>query len=492
MKILYVASEVAPFAKTGGLADVAAALPKALQDLGHDIRVMMPKYGSINERKYVLREVIRLREIPVDLGGERLVGSVKSAFIPDTKVQVYFLDYPPLFGRQDLYTDPKTGKDWPDNAERFTFFCKGVLETVKLLHWQPHVIHCNDWHTGLIPVLLKTTYSHERLFAKTSTLFTIHNLAYQGIFPKAKFRLTGLPAELFRGQGGVEFYGKLSFMKAGIVFADAISTVSERYAEEITSDPEIGCGLQEELRARRDALYGILNGIDDTVWNPKTDPLIARTYSATDLAGKAENKKALVEGLGLPYRPEVPVIGMISRLADQKGFDLVAEAFPALMKMDVQLVVLGTGDPRYHKLFAGLAKRHPKKVSVNLRFDNTLAHQIEAGADMFLMPSRYEPCGLNQMYSLVYGTIPIVRATGGLADTIVDFDPRRGTGNGFVFTEYSAAAMLQAVERALAVFADQKTWLRLVKSAMRSNFSWKNSATKYVRLYAKLEASKRK
>jgi len=492
LKILYVASEVAPFAKTGGLADVASALPKALQDLGHDIRVMMPKYGCINDRKYVLREVIRLREIHIDLGGQKLVGSVKSAFIPDTKVQVYFLDYPPFFGRQELYTDPQTGKDWPDNAERFTLFCKGVLETLKLLHWQPHVIHCNDWHTGLIPVLLKTVYSHERLFAKTSTLFSIHNLAYQGVFPKAKFALTGLPDELFRSQGGVEFYGKFSFMKAGIVFADAIATVSERYAEEITSDPELGCGLQEELRARRDVLFGILNGIDDAVWNPKTDALIARNYSASDLKGKAENKQALVEELGLPYRPEVPVIGMISRLADQKGFDLLAEALPELMKRDMQFVLLGTGDPKYHRLFTSLAKRYPKKVSVNLRFDDRLAHQIEAGADMFLMPSRYEPCGLNQMYSLVYGTIPIVRATGGLADTIVDFDRAQGSGNGFVFTEYSAAALLRAVERALAVWADQKTWLRLVKSAMRSNFTWKNSATKYVKLYAKLEASKRK
>lgn len=492
LKILYVASEVAPFAKTGGLADVAAALPKALQELGHDIRVMMPKYGCINDRKYVLREVIRLREIPVELGGERLVGSVKSAFIPDTKVQVYFLDYPPFFGRQELYTDPKTGKDWPDNAERFTFFCKGVLETLKLLHWQPHVIHCNDWHTGLIPILLKTVYSHERLFAKTATLFSIHNLAYQGVFPKAKFAVTGLPQELLRSQDGVEFYGKFSFMKAGIVSADAIATVSERYAEEITSDPELGCGLQEELRARKDVLFGILNGIDDTVWNPKSDRLIVKNYSAADLAGKAENKKALVEELGLPYRPEVPVIGMISRLADQKGFDLLEEALPELMAKELQFVLLGTGAPKYHKLFTKLAKRYPKKVSVALRFDDRLAHQIEAGADMFLMPSRYEPCGLNQMYSLVYGTIPIVRATGGLADTITEFDRARCTGNGFVFSEYSAAALLQAVERALAVWADQKIWVRLVKSAMRSNFSWKNSASKYVRLYARLEAAKRK
>ncbi|MDZ7384746.1 MAG: glycogen synthase GlgA [candidate division KSB1 bacterium] len=492
LKILYVASEVAPFAKTGGLADVAAAFPKALQELGHDIRVMMPKYGVINERRYVLREVIRLKEVIVDLGGEKLVGSVKSAFIPDTKVQVYFLDYPPLFGRPDLYTDPKTGKDWPDNAERFTFFCKGVLETLKLLHWQPHVIHCNDWHTGLIPVLLRTTYSQERLFAKTSTVFSIHNLAYQGVFSKTKFALTGLPQELFRPDGGVEFYGKLSFLKAGIVFADALTTVSERYAEEITSDPELACGLMDELRSRREALFGILNGIDDSVWNPKTDPLIAKNYSLTDLAGKAENKRALLENLGLPYMPEVPVLGMISRLADQKGFDLVAEAFPELMKHDLQFVLLGTGEPRYHKLFASMAKRYPKKVSVNLRFDNALAHQIEAGADMFLMPSRYEPCGLNQMYSLVYGTIPIVRATGGLADTITEFDPERCTGNGFVFVEYNAQALLQAVERALGVWADQKVWRKLVKSAMRSNFSWKNSASKYVKLYTKLEMSRRK
>lgn len=487
--VLYVSSEVAPFAKTGGLADVAGALPKALKDMGLDVRIMMPKYGFISERKYVLREVIRLREIPVRLGEREYVVSAKSAFLPDSKVQVYFIDYPPYFDRESPYVNPSTGKDWSDNAERFALFSRAVLEVLRVLHWQPDVIHCNDWQTALIPAYLKTQLKDDPFYAKISTLLTIHNLAYQGVFEEDVVEVIGLPRELFGPGGPVEFYGKVNFLKAGIVFADAISTVSERYAEEIQTE-EFGAGLDGVLRSRKDDLYGILNGVDYSVWNPETDEFIPHKYSISDLSGKQRNKEALLTQVGLPYDPNIPVIGMISRLAEQKGFDLLIEAMDQLMALDLELVILGTGDPKYHKLLEEYAKKYPEKLSVNLRFDEPLAHLIEAGSDMFLMPSRYEPCGLNQIYSLKYGTIPIVRETGGLADTIQDYDPQTGKGTGFVFKEYSAEAMLAAVRRALNVYQDKTTWTKIMKTAMRQDFSWNVAAKKYVSLYRKLVSGK--
>jgi starch synthase len=487
--ILYVSPEVAPFAKTGGLADVAGALPKALKDLGHDIRIMMPKYGCISERKYVLREVIRLREIPVRLGQREYVVSAKSAFLPDSKVQVYFIDYPPYFDRDSLYVNPSTGKDWSDNPERFALFCRAVLEVLKVLHWQPDVIHCNDWQTALIPAYLKTRLREDAFFSRVSTLLTIHNLAYQGVFEPSVLEVIDLPQELFLPGGPVEFFGKVNFLKAGIVYADAISTVSEKYAEEIQTE-EFGAGLNGVLRRRASDIHGILNGVDYNVWNPETDEFIPHKYSASDLSGKQRNKEALLTQVGLPYNPEVPVIGMISRLAEQKGFDILAEAMERIMAMNVQMVLLGTGDPKYHKMFEKFAKKYPSKLSVNLRFDEPLAHLIEAGSDMFLMPSRYEPCGLNQIYSLRYGTIPIVRFTGGLADTIQDYDPETGRGNGFVFRDYNAEALVEAIQRALNVYQDRTTWTKLVKNAMRQDFSWSVSAKKYVALYKKIITSK--
>jgi len=487
--ILYVSPEVAPFAKTGGLADVAGALPKALKDLGHDIRIMMPKYGCISERKYVLREVIRLREIPVRLGQREYVVSAKSAFLPDSKVQVYFIDYPPYFDRDSLYVNPSTGKDWSDNPERFALFCRAVLEVLKVLHWQPDVIHCNDWQTALIPAYLKTRLREDAFFSRVSTLLTIHNLAYQGVFEPSVLEVIDLPQELFLPGGPVEFFGKVNFLKAGIVYADAISTVSEKYAEEIQTE-EFGAGLNGVLRRRASDIHGILNGADYNVWNPETDEFIPHKYSASDLSGKQRNKEALLTQVGLPYNPEVPVIGMISRLAEQKGFDILAEAMERIMAMNVQMVLLGTGDPKYHKMFEKFAKKYPSKLSVNLRFDEPLAHLIEAGSDMFLMPSRYEPCGLNQIYSLRYGTIPIVRFTGGLADTIQDYDPETGRGNGFVFRDYNAEALVEAIQRALNVYQDRTTWTKLVKNAMRQDFSWSVSAKKYVALYKKIITSK--
>lgn len=483
LKILFASSEVVPFAKTGGLADVSGALPKQLKQLGHDVRVIMPKYAAIKDTKFRLREVIRLRDIEVPVGDQVHQVSIKSAFIPDTKVQVYFVEHDELFNRDGLYTDPKTGESYTDNDARFILFSRGVLEIAKILYWQPEVIHCNDWQTALIPLYLKTLYREDPFFTGTRSVLSIHNLAYQGVFPPAAVHLAGLPESMFYPLSPIEFYGSFSFLKAGIEYSDVITTVSPTYAREIQTDPEFGAGLEGVLQDRSQDLFGILNGIDDTEWNPELDTLIARKYSRADLSGKEDNKKALLEFSGLKYNPKTPVIGIISRLADQKGFDLIAADLDRLAALDLQMVVLGTGDEKYHRLFRQAAEQYPQKFSVHLTFNNQLAHQIEAGADMFLMPSRYEPCGLNQMYSFMYGTVPIVRATGGLADTVRDDDLHPDSGTGFTFTEYDPAKMLDAIQRALRHYQDREGWRKLQLRGMDQDFSWRNSAKKYVEIY---------
>ncbi|HOT96795.1 MAG TPA: glycogen synthase GlgA [bacterium] len=492
LRILYLSTEVAPFAKTGGLADVASALPKALFEQGHDVRVMMPKYGNISERRYTLREVIRLKDIPIRVGAREHVVSAKSAFLPDTKVQVYFLDYRPFFERADYYVDSATGKDFPDNAQRFFLFSKAVIETIKLLHWEPQIIHCNDWQTALVPWMLRNSYQDDPFFAKAITVLSIHNLAFQGTFPPAVLDELGLPKELAVVGSDLEFYGKINFLKAGIKNADLVTTVSPTYAQEIQSDPELGCGLQGVLSERREDLFGILNGVDYAIWNPEKDNLIPATYSTSSIKDKEKNKKALAKEAGLPYAAEMPIVGMISRLTNQKGLDLVAAAIDDLVKLPVQLVILGTGDPQYHKLLEKIRKGHSQQVAVFLRFDDQLAHLIEAGSDMFLMPSLYEPCGLNQMYSLKYGTIPIVRRTGGLADTIFDAGADPANGNGFVFNDYTSKALVDAVRRAVAAFHDDKGWQKLIKRCMKQDFSWAIAAEKYIKLYLRLETAKKK
>ena len=485
LNILFVSSEVEPFAKTGGLADVSGALPQSIKETEHEIRVMMPKYGSINERKSKLHEMIRLKDIEIPMGPKPRTASVKSSFIVNNqvKVQVYFLDNPHLFGRSGLYVHPDTKKDYADNDERFIFFGRGVLEILKKLGWQPDIIHCNDWPTALIPAYLKTLYKDDPFYRDTRTVFTIHNMAYQGIFPKASFAKTLLPPELMSIEG-VEAYGHLNFLKAGLVFADAITTVSERYAYEIQSSTEYGSGLEGVAKKRKADLTGILNGADYSVWDPAVDEHIAVRYDIRAIDLKAENKKALLAKMGLPFDEKIPVIGIISRLADQKGFDLIGEALDQLMKLDLQLVVLGTGEKKYHDMFERAQKKYPTRVAAALTFNNELAHLIEAGSDMFLMPSRYEPCGLNQIYSLRYGTVPVVRATGGLDDTIDDV--QGGNGTGFKFRLYSAADMMKAIHRAVAAFKDQPTWRKLMKNGMTKDFSWQSSAKKYLQLYRSL------
>jgi starch synthase len=486
INILYVVSEAVPFAKTGGLADVGGTLPQVIREMGNEIRIMMPKY-NFSERKFKVHDVIRLKDISIPFNNREINASVKSAFITSSKVkvQVYFLANDHYFSRDGLYTNPHTKKEYKDNDERFIFFCKGTLETLKKLGWKPDIIHCNDWMTALIPAYLKTIYKDDPFFKDIKTIFTIHNLAYQGIFPKETFAKTGLPHEIFT-ENGVQSAGKLSFMKAGITYSDFITTVSEKYAQEIRSDEEIGCGLKNLLDKRKKDLLGILNGADYSVWDPETDKLIPSNYSIKDLKGKKENKKALVSKFNLKYKEDVPVIGIISRLADQKGFDLIGEIMTKLMHLNIQMVVLGTGDKKYHDLFDKMKKENPEKFGVYLGFNENLAHLIEAGSDMFLMPSKYEPCGLNQIYSMKYGTVPLVRAIGGLDDTIESIDPETGTGTGFKFKKYDSNELLKIIKKAVDLYSNQKIWTKVMKNCMSRDYSWNVSAKKYINVYKKL------
>jgi starch synthase len=485
--VLLLSSEVEPFAKTGGLADVSSALPKSIKSLDHEVRIMMPRYGSINERTSKLHEMIRLKDIPVPLGNKQVLASVKSSFLSNShsKVQVYFLDNPSLFGRPGLYVHPETKKDYDDNDIRFIFFARGALEVLKRLGWKPDIIHCNDWQTGLVPVCLKTIYKNDPFYKDTKTVFTIHNMAYQGVFPKSSFASTGLPERVLCDQG-IESRGKINLLKAGLVYSDAITTVSEKYAEEIQSSEEYGCGLQDSVRKRKGNLTGILNGIDYAVWNPTTDETIPHKYSFKTLDLKLENKRELLQRVSLPFCQSVPLIGIISRLAEQKGIDIIMDVFDEMMQMPVQVVVLGIGEKRYQDFFEKAQKKYTKKIAARLVFDGDLAHLIEAGSDMFLMASRYEPCGLNQMYSLRYGTVPVVRATGGLDDTVEDFDPSTGCGTGFKFSNYAGEDLLRAVKRAVETFADQTAWRKIIKNGMSKDFSWESSAKRYLQLYRSL------
>jgi starch synthase len=487
LNVLLLSSEVEPFAKTGGLADVSSALPKSIKSLDHEIRIMMPRYGSINEHKCKLHEMIRLKDIPVPLGNKQVLASVKSSFLANShsKVQVYFLDNHSLFGRSGLYVHPETKKDYRDNDDRFFFFARGALEVLKHLGWQPDIIHCNDWPTGLVPVYLKTLYKNDPFYKDTRTVFTVHNMAYQGTFPKSSFSKTGLPSHVL-SEKGVESDGKINLLKAGLVYSDAITTVSERYAQEIQSSAEYGCGLQDIVRRRKNDLTGILNGIDYTVWDPSTDHLIPHKYDFKTIDQKIENKKALLKHVGLSFTEHVPVIGMVTRLAEQKGIDILMKVFDELMQLPLQFIVLGMGEKPYHDFFARAQKKHSERFVAHLCFDGNLAHLIEAGSDMFLMASHYEPCGLNQMYSLKYGTVPIVSATGGLVDTVEDFVPSKGTGTGFKFVDYKGEALLAAVKRAIETYADHSTWRKIIRNGMSKDFSWESSAKKYVQLYRSL------
>ncbi|KKO20743.1 MAG: glycogen synthase GlgA [Candidatus Brocadia sp.] len=484
MNVAYLSSEVAPFAKTGGLADMAGAIPRNLQKLGVKIMVLMPLYRSIKESACPLVKTdIRFE---VRIGNKIKSGSVYKGFLPDSQVSVYFIDNEQYYGRDGLYNYPGIPKDFEDNSERFIFFSLGVLEVVERLRLRPDIVHCNDWQTGLVPVYLKTRYAGRSFFENTKSVMTIHNLAYQGCFWHWDMKLTGLDWSLFNAKQ-LEFYGKLNFLKGGIVFSDLITTVSKTYAAEIQT-PEYGVGLDGVLRERAGDLYGIMNGIDYALWNPETDKFICANYGSKNLRGKQLCKKALQKKYNLPKR-DCPLIGMITRLTDQKGLDLVVDKFQDLMKMDIQLVLLGTGDPWYHEVFKRYARTYPAKVAIQLSFDERSAHEIEAGADIFLMPSRYEPCGLNQLYSLKYGTVPVVRSTGGLADTITDVRQapvKQGRANGFSFKNYNADLLFATIVRAVDLFKDKTQWKNLMINGMSQDWSLEKSAKEYLALYEKM------
>jgi starch synthase len=478
MKILMAASECVPLAKTGGLGDVVGALSAALAGLGTKTAVVLPAYQSILEGGFSLEGTGI--EVETELGKDRVRGKVLKTTL-DGGVPAYLIREDHYFRRPHFYGTPQG--DYPDNAERFAFFSQAVIHLAQTTGpWD--LIHCHDWQTALVPTLKKFDAASRPGGGSGKTVLTIHNLAYQGNFPFAAWKLLNLDARYFTAQY-LEFYGRVNFLKGGILFADALTTVSRKYAREILT-PEYGCGLDAVLRERERDLSGILNGVDYREWNPETDPHIKKNYRPGDLAGKEICKSDLQEIYRLPVKSATPLIGIVSRLADQKGFDIFLEAIDDLLGMDLQIVVLGAGDRKYQDLLAQLPGAHPGKIGVKIGFDSALAHKVEAGADMFLMPSRYEPCGLNQIYSLKYGTVPIVRATGGLDDTIEDYDPIAGVGNGFKFTPYTAPALIEAVKRAIAVYGDKKAWRRVMANGMACDFSWDKSAKEYLSLYDKL------
>ncbi len=472
-KILFAASEVVPFAKTGGLADVAGSLPKALAKLGIDIRVVMPKYKVIPQEYVDKMEYMGYTYVNIGWR-HQYCGIFK---IVQDGVTVYFIDNEYYFKRDWLYGSG-------DEGEQFTFFSKAIVEILPVIDFQPDIIHCNDWQTGIVSVLLKVHYKIHDFYKNIRTIFTIHNLKYQGVFQKEIMDgLLGLSWEYFNSEG-IEFYDQVNFLKAGLAFSDKISTVSKTYANEIKFG-FFGENLNGMIKNRSDDLYGIINGIDYETNNPATDRRLFVNYDADNIQGKYENKAKLQKSLGLPIRPDVPLIGIISRLVDQKGFDLIDCVLGDILKMDVQLVILGTGEYKYEEMFRSAQYYHRDKVSANIKYDGILAQRIYAGCDMFLMPSLFEPCGLSQLFSLRYGTIPIVRETGGLNDTIKSFNEFTGEGNGFSFTNYNAHDMLNTIKRALYFFDNAEVWKGLIRRGMNQDFSWKKSAEGYLDLYRK-------
>lgn len=479
MKILFVASEGLPFSKTGGLADVIEALPKALVASGHEVAVVLPRYRGTKAA------ATAAASLTIPTGNSLRFPSIADGGVL-SGVRYFFVDDPQYFDRDQLYGE--SGRDYPDNAERFGLFSRAAIEMAKQL-WLPDVIHCHDWQASLVPVLLRSQYAGDPAFRRLPVVLTVHNLGYQGLFSRDVLARLGLPESLFHVDA-LEFYGKVNLLKGGLVFSDSLTTVSRKYAQEIQT-PEYGHGLQGVIHSRAARLTGILNGVDYSVWSPDVDRHIAKKYSTADMSGKAACKRDLLAQFKLPpANLKRPVVGIISRFADQKGFDLIAQIAGDLLKEDVCLVALGTGEPKYEALFRALAEHRPERVGVRVGFDNALAHKIEAGADLFLMPSRYEPCGLNQIYSLRYGAAPVVRATGGLDDTIEPFDALSGRGTGFKFQEYDGKALLATLRQAIKVYHEAPSWRKLVANGMAKDFSWTASAAEYARLYAQAQESR--
>jgi starch synthase len=474
MHIAFVASECVPYSKTGGLADVVGALPRALASAGHEVSVFLPRYRQTKLTNATT--LIRSLTIPFD-DHYRFCSILDGG--AHNGVRFYFVEYPYYFDRDSLYGT--SAGDFPDNAERFALLSRAALEASKVFG-VPQVFHCHDWQTALIPVLLRTQYAEDPMFREVATVFTIHNMGYQGVFSPDTLPLLTLPWDLFTILK-MEFFGNVNFLKGALVYADFVTTVSRRYSQEIQTT-EFGFGLDGVLRDRSSTVTGIVNGVDYEEWNPKADKFIAAQYSSEDLNGKMKCKQDLLTAFGVTDpNPRLPVIGIVSRFAAQKGFDLIAQVIDRLVREEMIFVILGTGDRQYENMFARIAKQFPDNISVKIAYDNALAHKVEAGSDIFLMPSRYEPSGLNQMYSLKYGTVPIVRATGGLDDTIEQWDPRTGKGTGFKFLEYSGEQLLSTVRQALQAFQDQSSWQILMRNGMSKDFSWNASAREYARVY---------
>lgn len=487
MKVLLAASEAVPFAKTGGLADVLGALPVQLERLGHEPVLFLPAYRHALDCGRPVEPTGINFSVPI--GSKTVNGTLLRSSLPDSRVPVFLVRHDEYFDRSELYG--AGGVDYIDNCERFVFFCRAILESMRLLNLQVDILHAHDWQTGLLPAYLKTEFRGVPGYERVASLYTIHNLAYQGQFWHWDMLLTGLDWKYFNWHQ-MEFFGKLNLMKTGLVFSDALNTVSPRYAEEIQSAP-LGCGLEGVLQQRRDVLSGIINGVDYDLWNPETDKHLAKTYTGDTWGdGKAACKAALQAQFNLPLQPRAPLMGFVGRLAEQKGIDLVTSVMQDWVRTsDAQWVLLGTGEPKYEQLLTTLAERFPQKVALKLGFSNPLAHQIEAGADIFLMPSRFEPCGLNQLYSLKYGTVPVVRATGGLTDTITDTSREtleKGTATGFSFREYSPLALAETLGRACDTYAQTSVWSQLVRTGMKQDWSWARSAQEYVKLYQRIMA----
>ena len=479
LNILITASEAAPFAKEGGLADVVGALPKFLKARGHDVRVVMPRYYRVDRHKFQLRELPGSLVVPMGVIGEMYCGVLEGR-IPGTDVPVYFLEHEDYYGRDTLYEKDNCG--YLDNDNRFIFLSRASLELCKMLRFTPDLVHAHDWHTAAVPLLLNTLYRHDPYLCRAASLFTIHNMQHQGSFYEGALEVLGVGWEHFNYLE-LEMHNQVNLLKGGIYHATLLNTVSVGYAREIQT-PEYGWGLEGVVKERAAALSGILNGVDYDEWNPERDPHLAANYSADDLSGKGVCKHELQRSLGLPERDGIPLIGMVSRLVKQKGIDVLAEAMPRLLELDVQIVLLGAGEPWAHFYFGELAARYPERFACRIGYDNALAHRIEAGCDFFLMPSAFEPCGLNQMYSMRYGTLPIVRATGGLDDSVENFDTVRLTGDGFKFWDLNAGALFDTVGWAV------HTWYHvpgaiaaLRQNAMAKRFTWEQAAANYERLY---------
>ncbi|MDI6744066.1 MAG: glycogen synthase GlgA [Thermodesulfovibrionales bacterium] len=485
MKILIATPEAAPFAKTGGLADVTGSLLNEYRKMKKEAYLIMPLYRGVKEKFSLMDTGFK---ITVPLGNRKLRGRIFSYCPPEAdKASAYFIECDEFFDREEIYGTPRG--DYPDNAARFIFFSRGVPESCKALGFKPDVIHCNDWQTGLIPLYLKTIYKSDKFFDGTASIITIHNLGYQGLFPQTEMPITGLDKSLFTPEG-IEFYGKMNFLKAGLISADSITTVSNNYAKEILSR-EYGFGLDGILRKRVSVLAGIINGIDPKEWNPESDAFIKRNYSFKDIEGKKECKLQLLKEFSIKPDTDMPVAGMVGRLSSQKGLDLILESLDEILSVGVKLIVLGRGDEMFQGRFSSAAEKYKGRLHVKIGFEDSLAHKIYAGSDIFLMPSRYEPCGIGQLIAMRYGTIPVARRTGGIADTISDYQSLKGVGTGFLFSDYTTAALQGCLKRALCVYVNKPRWKKLIRSAMEMNFSWQDSAKSYIELYAKAARMKR-